>query len=87
MNRQNHWVSKAALLAIVLTSGRGAADDWPMWRCDSGRTGLTREQLPEKLKDRLGFKPWNAYGRIESPAAARIEPEPPRIGELVPKSR
>ncbi|MEZ5558206.1 MAG: phytanoyl-CoA dioxygenase family protein [Pseudomonadales bacterium] len=40
--------------------------------------------LPEKLKARLGFKVWNAYGRIESPAAGWVSPNPQRIGELKP---
>ena len=38
--------------------------------------------LPDKLKARLGFKVWNAYGRIESPAADMVAPRPDRIGEL-----
>ena len=40
--------------------------------------------LSDKLRQRLGFSPWNAYGRIENPAAPMIEPEPTRIGELRP---
>ncbi len=39
-------------------------------------------QLSDKLKERLGFKPWNAYGRLESPAAPWVEPEPRRVPEL-----
>jgi ectoine hydroxylase-related dioxygenase (phytanoyl-CoA dioxygenase family) len=38
--------------------------------------------LSDKLKERLGFKPWNAYGRVESPAAPWVELEPERISEL-----
>lgn len=38
--------------------------------------------LSDGLKQRLGFKPWNAYGRLESPAAPWIYPNPDRIGEL-----
>jgi ectoine hydroxylase-related dioxygenase (phytanoyl-CoA dioxygenase family) len=38
--------------------------------------------LSDRLKERLGFKPWNAYGRLESPAAPEIGPNPDRIGEL-----
>ena len=41
-------------------------------------------ELSDKLRQRLGFSPWNAYGRIENPAAPMIEPEPTRIGELRP---
>lgn len=47
--------------------------------------GLDRALWPDlsdNLKERLGFKPWNAYGRLESPAAPWIEPEPERILEL-----
>jgi ectoine hydroxylase-related dioxygenase (phytanoyl-CoA dioxygenase family) len=39
-------------------------------------------ELDEKLKFRLGFVPWNAYGRVESPAARAVHPLGPRIGEL-----
>jgi ectoine hydroxylase-related dioxygenase (phytanoyl-CoA dioxygenase family) len=39
-------------------------------------------ELDEKLKYRLGFVPWNAYGRVESPAAREVHPLAPRIGEL-----
>ena len=39
-------------------------------------------ELDEKLKFRLGFAPWNAYGRVESPAAREVHPLGPRIGEL-----
>lgn len=42
------------------------------------------DELPQKLKERLGFKVWNAYGRIESSAASMVEPNPRRIGELKP---
>jgi ectoine hydroxylase-related dioxygenase (phytanoyl-CoA dioxygenase family) len=40
------------------------------------------DELDAKAKFRLGFVPWNAYGRIESPAAAEVHPLPRRIGEL-----
>jgi ectoine hydroxylase-related dioxygenase (phytanoyl-CoA dioxygenase family) len=42
------------------------------------------ETLSTKLKERLGFKVWNAYGRVESPAATLVGPNPERIGELRP---
>lgn len=47
--------------------------------------GLDRSLWPtlsDKMKERLGFKPWNAYGRVESPADPWVEPEPERISEL-----
>ena len=40
------------------------------------------ETFDDKLKARLGFKIWNAYGRIESPAAGMVTPRPDRLGEL-----
>lgn len=40
------------------------------------------EELSDKLKARLGFHVWNAYGRIESPAEEWVSPTPERIGEL-----
>lgn len=46
---------------------------------------LLRDASP-KLLQRLGFVPWNAYGRIESPAEPLIAPEPQRIGELTPRA-
>jgi ectoine hydroxylase-related dioxygenase (phytanoyl-CoA dioxygenase family) len=49
--------------------------------------GLDRalwDDMPQKLRDRLGFKVWNAYGRLESSAARNVEPEPVRLGELKP---
>ena len=62
----------------------------PQFRQQENQTiGLDRELWPglsDKLKARLGFVPWNAYGRIESPAAPLVEPEPQRIGELRPDS-
>ncbi len=39
-------------------------------------------ELDEKLKFRLGFVPWNAYGRVESPAAPEVSPLQRRVGEL-----
>ena len=47
--------------------------------------GLDRNLWPsmtDKLKERLGFKPWNAYGRLESPNDPWVSPEPKRILEL-----
>jgi outer membrane protein assembly factor BamB len=37
-----------ALLLIALTLHASAAD-WPMWRCDAGRTASSVEVLPEKM--------------------------------------
>ncbi|MEC7865658.1 MAG: hypothetical protein VYD02_01985, partial [Pseudomonadota bacterium] len=61
----------------------------PQFRQQENQTiGLDRslwESCSDKLKARLGFKVWNAYGRIESSFEEMIEPEPNRIGELKPK--
>ena len=60
----------------------------PQFRQQENQTiGLDRALWPElsdKLRARLGFSPWNAYGRVESPAEPVVEPEPERIGELHP---
>lgn len=42
------------------------------------------DDIPQHLKDRLGFKTWNVYGRVESPATERISLNPDLIGELKP---
>ncbi|MBC8875579.1 MAG: PQQ-binding-like beta-propeller repeat protein [Planctomycetes bacterium] len=36
-------------LAGFLSAAVSSAGDWPMWRCDAGRTGVCREVLPRKL--------------------------------------
>ena len=60
----------------------------PQFRQQENQTiGLDRslwDSCSDKLKARLGFKVWNAYGRIESSFEDMIEPEPDRIGELKP---
>ncbi len=42
-------------------------------------------ELSDTMKERLGFKPWNAYGRLESPADPWVGPDPERIPELRPR--
>ena len=60
----------------------------PQFRQQENQTlGLDRalwSQLSDKLKARLGFKVWNAYGRIEGEFGGMVVPEPERIGELNP---
>tara|TARA_B110000116_G_scaffold235210_1_gene220177 strand:- start:2612 stop:3607 length:996 start_codon:yes stop_codon:yes gene_type:complete len=62
----------------------------PQFRQQENQTlGLDRdlwESCSEKLKSRLGFKVWNAYGRIESSMDHMIDIEPNRIKELKPKN-
>ena len=50
MNLPQRLLFVPALLALAVLSPRGFADDWPMWRGDAGRTGLTEERLPAKLE-------------------------------------
>lgn len=38
------------VVAAVCSMGVCSAEDWPMWRSDAGRTGVTKESLPEKLE-------------------------------------
>ena len=60
----------------------------PQFRQQENQTlGLDRalwSQISDKLKARLGFKVWNAYGRIEGEFGGMVTPEPKRIGELKP---
>ena len=60
----------------------------PQFRQQENQTlGLDRDlwdSCSEKLKSRLGFKVWNAYGRIESSMDYLIDIEPKRIKELKP---
>jgi ectoine hydroxylase-related dioxygenase (phytanoyl-CoA dioxygenase family) len=62
----------------------------PQFRQQENQTlGLDRdlwESCSEKLKSRLGFKVWNAYGRIESSMDHLIDIEPNRVKELKPKN-
>ncbi|MFL2697753.1 MAG: phytanoyl-CoA dioxygenase family protein [Gammaproteobacteria bacterium] len=61
----------------------------PQFRQQENQTmGLDRDlwdDMSEKLKSRLGFKVWNAYGRIESSFDHIIDINPKRIKELKPK--
>jgi len=42
-------IPSRVLLLVCLTAASAAAEDWPMWRCDAGRTGTTTATLPEQL--------------------------------------
>lgn len=42
-------------------------------------------ELPTKLKSRLGFKVWNAYGRVEAEFGDFVDPASRSYGELVPE--
>jgi ectoine hydroxylase-related dioxygenase (phytanoyl-CoA dioxygenase family) len=63
----------------------------PQFRQQENQTlGLDRDlwdKCSEKLKTRLGFKVWNAYGRIESSMDYLIDIEPERIKELKPNKK
>lgn len=60
----------------------------PQFRQQENQTlGVDRKLLKDaspRLLKRLGFVPWNAYGRLESPAEPSVSAEPERIGELRP---
>ena len=47
MNR--HAPLVLACLGVLLTRSLAAAADWPMWRCDVGRTAASPESLPAEL--------------------------------------
>ncbi len=43
------------------------------------------EDAPRELLDRLGFRIWNAYGRVGHPYVQNADPEAQLVGELAPK--
>lgn len=43
-------VSGLTLIITFVMSTRVCADDWPMWRMDAGRTGITQQTLPKNLR-------------------------------------
>ena len=61
----------------------------PQFRTQENLTvGTSREVLenaPPELLALLGFKVWNAYGRVESPAVDFIAPDETSLGELRPE--
>jgi ectoine hydroxylase-related dioxygenase (phytanoyl-CoA dioxygenase family) len=42
------------------------------------------QTLPQKLKDRLGYKVWNGYGRIEAEFGSYVTPDSRSHGEISP---
>lgn len=50
MNQRRQWLLGVFLLTTSATSADCSANDWPMWRHDAGRTGVTPEPLPAKLE-------------------------------------
>ena len=61
----------------------------PQFRTQENLTvGTSKEVLenaPPELLALLGFKVWNAYGRVESPAVDFIAPDETSLGELHPE--
>ena len=61
----------------------------PQFRTQENLTvGTSKEVLenaPPELLALLGFKVWNAYGRVESPAVDFIAPDETSLGELRPE--
>ena len=50
MMLRNRWSLGIVLAVLVLRGALGQAADWPMWRSDAGRTGVTTDSLPENLE-------------------------------------
>lgn len=56
MRRETHGRSTASiislcvLLALVRTDSQSVAEDWPAWRHDAARSGVTTEKLPQQLQ-------------------------------------
>lgn len=55
MTQRRQWLLELSFIATFVATtvcpmAVCSADDWPMWRSDAGRTGVTRESLPEKLE-------------------------------------
>ena len=48
MNR--HAPLVLACLGALLTRSPAPAADWPMWRCDPGRTAASSDSLPATLR-------------------------------------
>ncbi len=42
-------ISLLATIAVLTLMSATQAADWPMWRCDAGRSAVTSEQLPAEL--------------------------------------
>ncbi|GAB4200735.1 MAG: hypothetical protein Tsb002_37010 [Wenzhouxiangellaceae bacterium] len=63
----------------------------PQFRQQENQTlGLDPElwdSLSDAHKARLGYKVWNAYGRIEQEFAGYVSPTPNRVGELKPSQK
>ena len=51
---------QAACVLIFLTGGNRLAADWPMYRHDGARSGVTTEKLPTPLVESWSFKPLGA---------------------------
>lgn len=55
MTQRRQWLFEFSFIATVAATtvcpmAVCSADDWPMWRSDAGRTGVTSESLPENLE-------------------------------------
>ena len=47
---QRRWLLGTCLPAMFVMSSVSSASDWPMWRHDARRTGVTVDRLPAKLE-------------------------------------
>ncbi|NQV22898.1 MAG: PQQ-binding-like beta-propeller repeat protein [Rhodopirellula sp.] len=50
MDQRRRWLLGMLLVVMSLASAVCQASDWPMWRRDAGRTGVTQDSLPAKLE-------------------------------------
>ena len=50
MRQRQRQLIGMIVLTTGMTSAVCSANDWPMWRRDAGRTGVTEEALPAKLQ-------------------------------------
>lgn len=63
-----------ATLLLVAGSAVSSADDWPTYRCDVGRSGVTEETLKPPLSQSWSFQPRHA------PEPAWGDPNPRPVG-------
>ncbi len=80
------WHGNGASVSDVERIGLLSTFCAPQYRQQENMTlGLDRELWPsmsDDLKRRLGFKVWNAYGRVEADFGELIEPDVKSYGEL-----
>ena len=71
--RRSSRTALSACLLVLLIAGNLAAADWPMYRHDAARSGITTEKLPTTLVEGWSFKPLGA------PQPAWGDPKPEAV--------